>query len=869
MSIVALLPNADGNTAWATTGASRFGVVSDNSDATYISSPSANLSVYQALEIGTTTLTATQRIKAIQFIQRSQFMSQGYVQLRFISFGQLASKAALTGQRATAGAIGTSTSAWFTTDAKNNEWKQSTLDTLQLRLFGCCGAGAVRVHELDINVDVRNQPTLATLTVTGNTTSSRPTVTWVYADSDGDPQNGWQAKAFTAAQYGAAGFDPATSPNSWSSGEVLNDAQNTTVTTDLINGVTYKLYVKVAKDFNGARWYSDWVPSAAFTMGFEPLPTPTLTVTPDPVVPHLRNQIVVDSKMNLLTANDASFETGLGSWAAVANCAIVTSATQALKGAQSMRMTATAGATDMTASTPGGAFGYPIGPNRSYTILEHFRAGTTGRQCRVEAAQYDGAGVQIGGTLTGSNITDTNAGFTQAILTFTSAVNAAYLLIQTRVLIPGAGEQHYADAFSLSTSSSTTWFTGGVSQIDSQLVEFADLSPQHSVVANLLNSQLASGGELQNNADGFFTRSSKDLLTFDRSLRVDGEGCLRWDVGNNTGSFLDLGNANGTFDPFMTYMPPCVPGTQYTFSLYVQAGTGTHSLRAVLNSIDGTGAIVGSSTNGSTNATIAQAWQRLTVTHTAQTGAVGLRPSLENINGDLVPYFLDSLQLEEGATASTWHQGQGQVPAWQPVRGAKTALMADVRTNLAVCFDREAPPGVIRLYRATNTVAYADGTTGVGPVSTMVPTKLPIPTDTYILKDPEQPAHDLVITIRAGNLQIVEDTTTYHPVRPNAIGPEGFGQRPVVASDWIGGQDGQMELQVWDEDDWYRLQQLLQSKRALLLQLAEGGQRYIRFTDRSWPMERIGPVADAAIPSRYLRVVAASFAHVARPAVLS
>jgi hypothetical protein len=765
---------------------------------------------------------------------------------------------------------------WRPRDMLSREWSQAMVTNVQLALWAYpTHSGTTnppRVSEAFVDCDIHDRPTVSGVTITANTTSSRPTVDWTYtANADGDPQVAYQVKAFSAAQYGVAGFDPSTAASSWDSGQVAGAGTTVVAGADLINSVTYKLYVRGAQDFNGARWFSDWAASSSFVMGFEPLPTPTLTVTPDNTVPHLRNLLVVDSKLNLLTSNDASFETGLGGWVAGAFTTIVTSVTQALKGAQSMRLTNTSGvANTIFANTAPGLGGYPVRAGTSYTALASFRAAVTGRSCKVRIAFYDGAGTYIS-DLIGGNVTDTTSGWTQATVTGAAPVGAllAALEVQAGTVSPftANGEQHYVDAVSLSTSSATTWFTGGVASLDYQLVEFADLTPQHSVVVNLLNPQLSTGGELVNGPDGFFTRSAKDLVTFDRSLQVDGDGSIRWDVGNNTGSLLDIGTALGVYDP--TYAAPCVPGTQYTFSCWVRASTGTHSLRLVLTSIDQSGAVAGSATNGSTNATIAQAWQRLTVTHTAQSGAVAMRPALENVNGDLVAYFLDSLQLEEGAAATPWHQGQGQFPAWMPVRGAKTALAADPRTNLAICFDREAAPGVIRLYRATNVAAYADGSMGVGPVSTYVATKLAIPTDIHILKDPQQPAHDLAISIRSLSHSIQEDLSEFHPVRPNAPGPIGFGQRPIVISDWIGGHDGTMELNISDEEDWYRVKQLLASKRTLLVQLAEGGQRYLRFKERSWSIDRIGPDGAAQVPSRYLRIVSVGFVEMARPAVLT
>jgi hypothetical protein len=869
MPISTLRPDSDLNSTWTRSPASgsRFDHLNDNSDATSVTNPGIGPLTYQGVGMTTVSVTATQRVRAIQFRMRYQFLGAGYVELRFASTGDVKSKNAITQQRSTSsGPPATVSSAWLATDASNNEWDQNALDTLGLRLYdGSTNVAArIAVHELYADVDVNNQPTVAAPTVTGNTTSSRPAVAWVFSDTEGDAQTAWQLKIFSAAQYGAAGFSADTSVSSYDSGVVLNAAATYTINKDLINAVTYQAYIRAAQDFNGQKWYSAWAVSSPFTMAFEPVPQPTLTVTSDNTVPRIRNQLSVVTNLNLLTSDDASFEAGVGSWTATTNCAVVASATFALKGAQSLRMTATAGA-DMVAGT---GF-YPAAPNQAYTFLANFRTAVTARSVRVEVQWFDGAGVQIGATINGGNVTDSSANFnTQATLTATSPAGTTQMKLFARVLAAAASEVHYVDAVSFSTSASTTWYTGGASEVDYQLVEYTDLTPQHSVVVNLLQPQLALGGEMLNSTVGFNTRSNKDLVTFDRSQAFTGEGCIRWDVGNNTGSLLDIGTALAAFDP--TYTAPCVPGTQYTASYYVRAGTGTHSLRLVLVSIDQTGAVVGSSTNGATNATIAQTFQRLTVTHTAQTGAVGLRIALENINGDLVPYFIDAGQLEEGATATVWHEGQGVAPVWQPVRGALTANVADQRTGTAVCYDREAPPGVIRLYRAATIVAYPSGTNGTSPSSTWVPAKLALLDGgtSVVLKDPQNPAHD--IRIRGDGLAevISEDQDTQHPVRPPAV--QGFGQRPVVTSDWISGVGGSITLTVTDDLEWYRLLQLLETKSALLMQFPEGGQRYVRLTgDRSWTRTPIGTDGRMTRPSRWLRVVNLTFVEVDRPPVLA
>jgi hypothetical protein len=111
------------------------------------------------------------------------------------------------------------------------------------------------------------------------TTTTKPTITWTYSDPEGDAQERYRIKIFTAAQYGIGGFDPETSPNTWDSGEVLSAAVTKDVPVDLANA-TYRVYVKVA-DVGSSGRYSAW-DFNGFTVNVTPPPAPTLVVTAQP-----------------------------------------------------------------------------------------------------------------------------------------------------------------------------------------------------------------------------------------------------------------------------------------------------------------------------------------------------------------------------------------------------------------------------------------------------------------------------------------------------------------------------------------------------------------------------------------------------------
>lgn len=126
---------------------------------------------------------------------------------------------------------------------------------------------------------------VATTTVTAPsgsvTTTSRPLVEWTLTQPEGAPQQTYQVKVFSAAQYGATGFDPATSAATWETVEIASaGAREHQVGVDLVNGTTYRAYVRL----KSADLYTAWA-SSEFAMALTPPPPVTLAVTDEPTSP--------------------------------------------------------------------------------------------------------------------------------------------------------------------------------------------------------------------------------------------------------------------------------------------------------------------------------------------------------------------------------------------------------------------------------------------------------------------------------------------------------------------------------------------------------------------------------------------------------
>jgi hypothetical protein len=535
------------------------------------------------------------------------------------------------------------------------------------------------------------------------------------------------------------------------------------------------------------------------------------------------------------------------------------------QGAAMMRMTAS-GAGTMSAITAGGVFPYQIKAGQQYTAVASFRTAVTARSCNVKIVWVDTAGTTMS-TSAGSNITDATGSWTQAFVTATAPAGAYGARIVVEVVSAAAAEVHYVDGVSLHIGSSTTWTNGGLqkngsfgARFDHTVIEYLDRTVPSADTTNILYANIATGGDANGDAHGFAPRNPEDIVDVDRLGRQHkGEVCIRWAVGEATGSVLDLGTAQGVFSSFSETpeaVLPGVPGRVYALSGRIRAVAGSHDMALALVAIDKDGAVVGSATVGST-VSVGTAYSQLSVIHTVPAGAAAMRAEVRNLNGDLAEYLLDSFQLEEAAVVTAWKRPTFFFGSWQAVRGALTALQGDVRDGIARIYDREVPPGVIRMYRAWTEVDAGGGSFARSAYTAYIPTQIDFPADcTHILKDPQQPAWDLQINVEQVGEHIDEDFTEAHPVRPNDRQP--YGQRPVFVSDWISGKNGQLAIRVRGDEDWFALQALLHTPRTLLLQMHGGGQRYVRFRSRSWPRSK---------QSTQLWKVVVDFSEVARPVV--
>lgn len=318
----------------------------------------------------------------------------------------------------------------------------------------------------DFSVNFQVAPNLVINEPSGSiVTSSAPSLQYVPTPAQGASVIGGQWLVYPQSVTTQTGFsiDIATgtipagyvSNVTWT-GNPLTVALQSGVALD--NGTTYVAYAAIIETGNE---YSSTI-SSAFTIALDSPATPGGAVYSNPggapVPPN--NEIQIQGHDNLLSAVDASFETGLGVWGNGTNCTVSQSSAKALDGSHSLLMQFSVGSQQR-------AFESPVNeclPNTFYTAMAFFLAATTARDMVVIAEQFTADGAYIGAAGTSPSVTDNTTTWTQGIVQFTTASNAAYLRLQIGVANndASAGEEHYADECGIFPGYVTDWTRGGL-----------------------------------------------------------------------------------------------------------------------------------------------------------------------------------------------------------------------------------------------------------------------------------------------------------------------------------------------------------------------------------------------------------------------
>jgi hypothetical protein len=282
MAVTTVVPNAtaSGTTLFTVTGAASINAaLSDGSDSSYIMKTSSIVGSADAIvDFGTTTISSSQRVKRVRVRARCSTPTTSgkiniYLGSRLNNQNYFYSGLAIRGINTSATDF---TGPYFASAPNGQDWTQSAINGLRAKVTEYKDTSDIgKTYELYIDVDVAAQPTVTVSAPTGTvTTSAAPDVTWAYADTDNETQSYYQIKVFSAAQYGAGGFDAETSTATWDSGEIASSDQTGVVGT-LLLPATYRTYVRVAKSINGTPFWSTFAYSQ-FTISFTAPTVPTM-----------------------------------------------------------------------------------------------------------------------------------------------------------------------------------------------------------------------------------------------------------------------------------------------------------------------------------------------------------------------------------------------------------------------------------------------------------------------------------------------------------------------------------------------------------------------------------------------------------------
>lgn len=275
--------------SWTRTGGSNVhGVLSDDSDATYMTPP---LSTTDVLEVGMANPGAAPsegRTVWVSVRLRGSTPSStpGNLGVQLRSGAQDTSIAS-TGLLPVAPGD-TTVSPPFHIAPDGGQWNETKLFGLSVKWTLASGNTTARLLDFDLDIEDNEapvvtvtQPTDDDTTAAGTTvtTTSTPSTAWTFVDPEGDLQERWRVRRYLQPTTGWGGFDPDTTsevPVEERTG--VGAATSTAMSTVLTNGATYRDYVSAADTtpVGFAVRYSAWA-FREFTLALTPPPAPTIT----------------------------------------------------------------------------------------------------------------------------------------------------------------------------------------------------------------------------------------------------------------------------------------------------------------------------------------------------------------------------------------------------------------------------------------------------------------------------------------------------------------------------------------------------------------------------------------------------------------
>lgn len=829
------LTNLQGD--WVRTGGSTVhGVLADVDDNTYMRGPNDRINQYMRVHAADvfTINSTTERIRRMRVRYRGVVATKQELRIRLFNF---VSRKWTTVHLQ--GALGSSTrdlaSKWWYADASGKEWTQTEMNRQCLEFWdnslGTANLGPI-VRKAWLEAETQQRVTVSTVdieTLSGGVLASttQPRVTWVYAQAENFPEHRFEVAVFTSEQYGAQGFNPATSEATYRTKQ-FGPAEGHVVERNLRNGKTYRAYVRASQMFNGQEWWSDWA-NVQFTITLSPPGIPELSLAQE--ITNYRNRVMVRGHVNVLSEEDAAQVTTAGTWVGVGGLtgspARVTSPAPPT-GVAGAALQVTANGTSFllfrTTETPG-LFTTSIVPGEKYEFSFWGRGNTiTGRYYpRIIWLTATGTEILVAGT---SNFDAATGTWTRGSTELTAPAGAvgvaAYIQISTTANgNPANGTIFYVAGAQIApkdTGDATPlpFIRGGLENATTYDVEYAD-APYYGEIAA---ENIQHGGAAEGNTNGYFARAN-NVVTLTNELESR-RSMIRWLTQTGTSATLDIGVSSVATPPELeSYAFVPVVGQQYEIKVRLRKRDSVNSvdLTVRVRWLGGDGADLGNSvTSAMAVTTTMTEYSTGTVNPAAGTvvARVELTLAQPSAGGEVV--YIEGVSFRRvGAAAAALAEMPLPVNnplVWLDHREARSFLLGLHQENLVD--DYEAPPNLTRLYRvrAVSVVAEQEVASDYSPWRQLPPLFLPTQANgrqKWVVKDPLG-SGDVVQTLSIEESWI----EAVKPVRVGRFSPRNSRYEIVVKNaptSWV----FTVTTTTLDETQFATLLAMFESTRTLLV----------------------------------------------------
>lgn len=295
----------------------KIGALNDADNNTYVQKTSNTVGAAAAWGITNWTIPAGEVVKRVRWkLTRTASVSGASKPILAVSFysettGNLTAFTNYT----TAATNQVETGPWHFTSPNGGTWGQSTLNTTSVYTYDYTGTAAVKtqIKRIQIEIETSDAPTVSgvvTAPATPITNDLTPNVSWTYSDSDGDPQNAFQVKVFTQAQWSAGGFSPTTAVGTYDFVGTGSGTTHTITQTLPSNETDMRVYVRANSIPSGSTLSAQWSSWAFYQ--FTTAVAPPATVDIARVDSGSFQTYTIKGRRNELTDAYSTFESSIG-----------------------------------------------------------------------------------------------------------------------------------------------------------------------------------------------------------------------------------------------------------------------------------------------------------------------------------------------------------------------------------------------------------------------------------------------------------------------------------------------------------------------------------------------------------------------------